>query len=151
MQTTRHEPAVIHPDGGLKMKVVGQDVRLLVTSHESRGDYYMFEVTSAPGTGIPPHMHEQEDEVLQVLDGEFEIFLDGKKYKVAKGDVLNLPRLVPHGFLNIGTKPGRTLFTVIPGANFERFFEELGMLPPEGQPDMVKVSEIFRRHHIDIL
>ena len=32
-----------------------------------------------------------------------------------------------------------------------KFFEELGSLPAEQEPDMGKVTEIFNRHDINIL
>jgi hypothetical protein len=43
------------------------------------------------------------------------------------------------------------MFTVVPGANFEKFFEELCALPADESPDMAKVTEIFNRYDIEIL
>ena len=54
------------------------------------------------------------------------------------------------GFQNVGATPGKTLWTVTPGANFEPFFDELGALPP-GPPDLAKVAAIFGRYNIDLL
>ena len=39
----------------------------------------------------------------------------------------------------------------MPGANFEKFFEELGALPAGKAPDMGRVTDIFKRHDIEIL
>ena len=86
-----------------------------------------------------------------VIVGAFEVFLDGKTHKVIQGDVVNFPRLVPHGFSNVCGRPGRTLFTVVPGANFEKFFEDLSALPSDQPADMAKGGEIFARYDIEIL
>ena len=64
--------------------------------------------------------------------------------------MVNLPRLIPHRFGNVGNKPARALFTVISGTNFERFFEELSTLPRDEPPDMAKVEEIAKRYGIEV-
>lgn len=104
-----------------------------------------------PGVGVPPHVHRHEDEIGLVIDGSYEIFLDGRTHRATRGAVIHLPRLVPHGFRNIGKKPGRIMFTIIPGANFEKFFEELSALPADPPPDMAKVAGIFARYGMTIL
>jgi hypothetical protein len=50
----------------------------------------------------------------------------------------------------VGATPGRTFWTIIPGANFEQFFKELGALPP-GAPDMGAVTAIFSKYDIQLL
>ena len=88
--------------------------------------------------------------MIAVLEGQFEIFIDGKIYQAPTGSLFHFPRFIPHGFTNTGSTTGRTLWTVIPGENFEMFFEELNALPP-GPPDMAAVSAIFAKYNIDIL
>ena len=110
----------------------------------------MFDATSAPGSGVPPHIHLREDEMLQVLDGEMEVFLAGKIYIAKAGSVSFFPRNVPHGFKNVTDRPVQTRFVVSPGSNFEAFFNELGALPCDQPPDMAKVTEIFNRYGIPL-
>jgi quercetin dioxygenase-like cupin family protein len=133
------------------MFVLGQEITLKLAKPATGGDYYLFEVLSPPGVGVPPHVHQHEDEIFQVIEGEFELFLDGKTYKATQGAVFNCPRFIPHGFTNIGKNPGRTQFTVIPGTNVEPFLEELSALPTDRPPDMAKVVAIFKRYDIEIL
>ena len=42
------------------------------------------------------------------------------------------------------------MWTVVPGGNFEEFFERLGALPPE-PPDLRVVAEIFAHYGMTIL
>jgi quercetin dioxygenase-like cupin family protein len=133
------------------MLVLSIEITLKLTTSETGGVFYVFEALTPPGVGVPPHVHRLEDEILQVIEGEFEIFLDGKTHIVTQGAVMNFPRFISHDFSNIGKRPGRALFTVIPGPNFENFFEELSTLPSDVPPDMAKVTEIFKRYDIEIL
>jgi quercetin dioxygenase-like cupin family protein len=151
MQNQKGKPTVVPSNDGRKMFVLGQEITLKLAKPETGGDYYVFEVLTPPGVGVPPHVHQHEDEILQVIEGEFGVFLDGKTHKATQGAVFNCPRFIPHGFSNIGKNPGRTLFTVIPGTNFEQFFEELSALPADRPPDMAKVAAIFKRYDIEIL
>ena len=127
--TTATKPAfVLAPNQGKRLNILGHTATVKVSSQDAAGHYY----------------------TIAVLEGEFENWLDGKTHPASPGSVFHFPRLIPHGFTNVGSTTGRTLWTVIPGGNFEAFFEELNMLP-SGPPDMAKVAAIFAKYHIDIL
>ncbi len=49
-----------------------------------------------PHTEAPVHVHEEEQIVI-VLDGEFEFSIDGDVRTMRKGDVALIPSWVPHG------------------------------------------------------
>lgn len=53
-------------------------------------------VRFAPHTQAPTHVHEEEQIVI-VLDGEFEFELDGDVRTMRKGDVAVVSAWVPHG------------------------------------------------------
>jgi quercetin dioxygenase-like cupin family protein len=151
MEHPKGIPMVVPANGGRKMFVLGNEVRLKISSSESGGDLYVFEALTPPGAVIPPHVHRHEDEFIHVIEGEYEIFLDGRTYVAGPGAVINFPRLIPHGFRNISKKQTRALFTVVPGKNFEKFFEQPCALPADEPPDMATVTEIFKRYGMDIL
>lgn len=142
--------AVIDTGDGERFHVLGHDIRATLTAAQTAGEYYTFECLTPPGVGIPPHVHSQEDEIIQVADGEFEITLDGKTQPAKAGALLHFPRRIPHGFANVGATTGKTLWTVIPGAGFEKFFGELAALP-KGPPDLAKVAAIFSKYGMEVL
>ncbi|MFL6480307.1 MAG: hypothetical protein ACJ70U_05710 [Nitrososphaera sp.] len=86
----------------------------------------MIEAIAAPGNGPPPHVHKNEDETLQVLDGGFEI-LPGKHLINGKPNALIF---VPHRTIHLSaaaeTIP-RMLLIYTP-AGIEGFFREAGKL-----------------------
>jgi quercetin dioxygenase-like cupin family protein len=139
------------PSTARKLLVLGHEITVKLACRETKGEYFVFEAVSPPGAGMPLHVHRHEDEFVRVLEGEFEYQLDQQIQKAIPGAMVIFPRDIPHAFRNIGAKPGRTFWTVMPGANFEKFFEELGSLPAGAEPDMGKVTEIFNRHDITIL
>lgn len=53
-------------------------------------------VSFAPNTEAPMHVHEEEQIVI-VLEGEFEFELDGDVRTMRAGDVAVIPSWVPHG------------------------------------------------------
>ena len=56
----------------------------------------MIVVAFAQGQEMKPHTSPM-DAVLQILDGEAVIHLDGKDYTVKTGELIFLPANVPHG------------------------------------------------------
>jgi quercetin dioxygenase-like cupin family protein len=61
----------------------------------------IFEQWIAPGVGAPTHDHPVE-EVLTVLEGEAEMWLDENHGVVTAGQSLMIPAGRKHGFRNIG-------------------------------------------------
>ena len=144
-------PRIIPAGGGRKMLVIGNEIEVKLSSEETGGALFVFENTTPAGDGVPPHIHSREDEVIHVIEGEYEIFLDGKMETAGAGALVNFPRNVVHGFRNIGNSPARALFIVTPGENFESFFNELSLLSSGGVPEMRKVAEIFDKYGLPIV
>jgi len=141
---------VIGAADGIRFHVLGHDIRTTLTARETAGEYYTFECVTPGGVGIPPHVHSQEDEIIQVTVGEFDVMLGGKTQRARAGALIHFPRRIPHAFQNVGAATGKTLWTVIPGAGFEKFFGELAALP-KGPPDLAKVAAIFGKYGMEVL
>jgi quercetin dioxygenase-like cupin family protein len=151
MSTQTKKAIVVLANEGKKMNILGHTATVKLGQAETNGEYYVFEVVTPPGHGIPPHVHQYEDEVIEVVEGEYEILLGENVYQAQPGDILHFPRFIPHGFRNVSAKAGKTLWTVMPGASFEQFFDELGALPANQPPDMGKVVAIFAKYGMEVL
>jgi quercetin dioxygenase-like cupin family protein len=67
------------------------------------------------------------------------------------GDTVCGPRGSRHTLLNIGSTPGRTLVTVVPGG-LDMFFQELSVAVPVGTPPNPSVVQpIFTRYGLELL
>lgn len=107
---------------------------------------FAFETNSEPGQFVPVHIHPHQDEFILVQEGELQVKLDGV-WSVAKaGDLVRMPRGVPHGYFNKSDKPARALFWVAPAGRLRALFETLH--------DMTDVDEVVRvsaEHDVDFL
>lgn len=132
---------------------LGQHVTLKLSANDTDGAFSVYEVTSEPGTGVPPHLHYREDEMFYVLEGTYEFHVGDETYLARPGAFVHVPKGVLHGFRNVGDAVARLYDCHTPGG-FERFFEDVGVEchdkaagPPKGPPpDMTKVMAIIERH-----
>jgi quercetin dioxygenase-like cupin family protein len=144
MDTLTTTRKVVSSKEGTKFNIMGHEVTVKLQSSDANNTY-VFELTSPPGSGIPPHVHEREDEIIYILEGEFEVMVGGEVFRATAGDWLNFRRNIPHGYSNTGTSSAKTLWFVNPGNGFENFFGELSQFPP-GPPDMVKLEALTKKY-----
>jgi quercetin dioxygenase-like cupin family protein len=141
--------AFVLPEGAVRgqvLNIFGQTITEKVVSEDSDGLYYVVRQTSAPGSGVPPHVHTIEDEIVFINAGEYEVFLEGKVTKAGAGSLLNFPRGIYHGYRAIG-EGGDMTWVVNPGASFQAFFRELASFPP-GPPDLKRLDALHAKHGI---
>ena len=112
----------------------------------SCGSSFAFETNSAPGQFVPVHIHPTQDEFILVQEGELDLKLDGSWLKAKAGDLVRMPRGVPHGYFNKSDQPTRALFWVSPAGKLEALFERLHEMSDVGE--VVRVSA---EHDVEFL
>ena len=65
---------------------------------------------------MPPHIHPTQDEFIYMLDGKFDLLLDGQSANATAGDLIRLPRGIPHGLFNHSQANITCLFWVVADA-----------------------------------
>jgi uncharacterized cupin superfamily protein len=101
-----------------------------LTNADTAGALSMFELNVMPKTGPVRHLHHREDEWCYVLTGEF-IFEVGKdRYELPVSCSIWMPRDIAHVWANTSNAKGKLIVACQPGG-FEKFFDELGKLPPQ--------------------
>jgi len=98
------------------------ELTILVPGSASDGAFAIYEDIVQPGVGPPRHVHRSQDEVFFVLDGKFDIEIDGQLSRAASGDVAYVPRGAVHAFKNVGSEPGRLRYTFTPAGDTEAMF-----------------------------
>ena len=68
---------------------------VVVCAEQSAGAYALLDIRAAGDLALDPHVVRQEDLLLYVLTGDLVVVLDGRRYALAAGDFLALPRRVP--------------------------------------------------------
>ncbi|MBQ0821557.1 cupin domain-containing protein [Microvirga terrae] len=107
---------------------------------------FAFETNSEPGQYVPVHIHPGQDEFILMLEGELDLKLDGVWSKARAGDLVRMPRGVPHGYFNKSDAPARALFWVSPAGRLEALFDAL-----HDQTDIPRVLELSAAHEVDFL
>ena len=143
------KPKIVRNDEGKTINVIGDLQTFKLTGKDTNGLFTLIEEENEPGTGIPPHVHENEDEVFKVVEGEMELTVGEKTTILKAGDLAFGPRGIPHSWKIIGDSKAKVILSVFP-AGIEDMFEELGKLPP-GPPDFPKVAEICGRYGVKFI
>lgn len=114
----------------------GVETRMWVSARTGAAQLCIFEHWLAPDAGAPTHRHPFE-EVLTVLAGRAEMWIDDDRAALASGQSLVVPAGRRHGFRNVGTA---TLHVqaVLASAIFEAAFDGadapvLRWLPPRSE------------------
>lgn len=76
--------------------------------------------------GPPLHIHHNEDELLQIIEGTVRIVCGDTDLTVGPGAFAYLPRDVPHAFWVQSDEPARMLAIFIPGG-VEQMFADSGV------------------------
>ncbi len=121
---------------------------ITVDRQDSGGILGMFESTVPAGGGPPVHIHHNEDEVIHVLQGEYQFWLDGGISRAGPGTSVFLPRGVPHTFRIVSKTPGRNLAVLTPGG-FETFFADAVAHDLRLPPDPAALETLSERYGIE--
>lgn len=140
-------PIFVDEAGGKTWNIFGLQIVGKIFSEDTNGAYSVIVSTTPPEGGAPPHVHEIEDELFYVLEGEFSFTCGDETFLAKKGAVVVLPKGKPHSFKNTGGTTGRMMNTITPGG-FEQFFEEVDQLPKDGPPDPVTLSSLAMKYKL---
>ena len=140
---------------------VGGDLVSFKASREDGLGSLFLELVSPPGGGPPPHTDPSE-ELLYVLEGEFEfVCLAGAEtvtYRATAGDSVVIPKRAAHTYRNVGASNGRLLVFFRDNEHMQPFFEELGDPVSDlagwtssGPPSIERARAACERHGIEMV
>ena len=147
-QNSMPGPIQLPQDAGTKTNVLGIPMVIRLHGRDTGGVVSVVESHDVTGGGPPPHIHQREDELFQVIEGEYELTVGGKTFVAGPGTTIFAPRGIPHGYRYLGQTSGRLMCVITP-SGFEGFFEAIGALTPEEQQDIPRVIEIGRKYGLE--
>jgi quercetin 2,3-dioxygenase len=116
-----------------------------VSAKDTGTELSIFEYNGKEKGGPPLHLHYHQDEVFYVAEGDYIFQCDEEKYKLGKGDMIFLPREIPHTFAQL-TDSGRLLYFFQPAGKMEEFFRASSNA--SSQNDGV---DLFEKHDMKIV
>lgn len=111
-------------------------------------DSFSWHATFPPGTFVPPHIHPTQDEFIYMLEGRLDLVLDGQESVASAGDLIRLPRNVPHGLFNKSEAPVKCLFWVAPTGRLYDLFWAIHSMPQQNPAEVVALSA---KYEVDFL
>jgi mannose-6-phosphate isomerase-like protein (cupin superfamily) len=143
-------PAAIGADEGELVFVARDPVRIKISPDGGSGRFAMITQDVSPGTSIPVHCHDAEDEVIFIQAGAGEATLGDKTVPLSAGSTLFVPQGTWHGGRNTGESVLKWIAIYSP-SGFEGYFREIGRRAPADPPRRRSAEEMAaldRRFHI---
>jgi mannose-6-phosphate isomerase-like protein (cupin superfamily) len=128
-------------DDGERLRFGDVEVVIKASADTTGGAFTIFEENEPVDT--PVHVHEHEDELFYVLEGEHVFQVGDQEFRAGPGELVFAPRGVPHAQRRVVPRTGRILVLTSP-AGFEGFFRELaeadrtGVLGPDSRASASK-------------
>ncbi len=72
------------------------------------------EATFLPGKAHDFHRHPNQEEVIYVLDGEIEQWVEHERRLLHPGDAVVIPAAVVHASFNVGEEPAKIIAVLSP-------------------------------------
>ena len=140
---TSQLPALSESSDGVTFTMLGASIRLIARATDTDGRFTVFEQTTPSGWGPPRHVHANEDEIVYVLDGTYDVSLGDERRTLSAGGCAILPRGIPHGFRNAGETPARLVCVVTPGGLEGYFLEIARCSPPPSPAQLVGMARTY--------
>lgn len=130
-QTVEPTPQIIAADDGIKGVGENGFIASIKVGSVSSGASQLYLGTGIvpPGTGTGRHLHEVDEEILYVLDGEVSLVLNDETHTLRTGDTAFIPPGTWMELTNRSDKPARML-GVLGRGEVERCFRAI--YPAEG-------------------
>ena len=117
-----------------------------------------------PGGGVPPHIHPNQTEVFEVVEGEMTFTAGRRRVRAPAGETVTVPPGTRHAYANRGKETAYMRCTATPAHDLEAFLTTTAELGREGHimrlgplrgprtlRGLPKVAALLRRHRENTL
>jgi quercetin dioxygenase-like cupin family protein len=133
---------------GEKTILNGRNINdIKVSGKDTGSELTIFEYNGNEKGGPPLHIHHSQDEIFYISQGSYLFQCAEEKYSLQKGDMIFLPRGVPHAFAQL-SDTGRLLYFFQPSGKMEDYFRAIGRI--EGIPTQEIGAKLFQDHDMQI-
>lgn len=141
-------PLVVKPQNyAPTLSVVGTNVTVLASSHDTKGQEFTFQ-SGEKGMGPPLHSHNW-DEAFFVLKGSIEFTCDGMKEMCTPGTLVFVPSGTIHAF-KYGPDGGEMLEVTGAGSVATQMFTAVDNEIPPGSPDVEKIVGVLSKNGVTV-
>lgn len=150
---------MLKPGDVLDLGPIGARFFVKRTAEDTDGGSLEMEWELAPHTGgTPVHTHPHATESYEVLEGDFDVYVDGTWRTLRVGDKVSVPPGVPHTFRNASDGRVRVYNTHAPAMRFGDYFGAVNRVANNGRiatdrmtpKAMLYLAMVMARHEDEI-
>ena len=112
---------IAKPEQALPIKPFGLYMKVLLTTEATGGAISVLMAWHKPGEAPPDHVHFNQEEMFFILEGTYELTVDGQTTTAGPGTIVFIPRNVVHRFKNVGDTTACMLDWTLPGGQDHYF------------------------------
>jgi mannose-6-phosphate isomerase-like protein (cupin superfamily) len=131
-------------DGGERVHFSGADFVIRASAETTGGAFSITEEIEPLDTLL--HVHEREDELFYVIEGEHIFQVGDDELAVGPGGLAFAPRGIPHAQKRKVPRTGRT--TMVSPAGFEGFFRKLSAAEADGSIGPEVYARVLEKYGI---
>ena len=122
------------PGDVLEVPALGVRVEFRRTSEETGGELLEFDVVGRPrGLIAQEHVHPQQSERHEVIEGRMRIRVDGRMRVLEPGDVIETPAGTAHRHTGAGDDAARVRLQLRPARRTEAWLERIAAMDRDGE------------------
>jgi len=137
------QATIVKLEQAQRLAPFGLDMKVLLTTEATGGALSVLMAWHKPGEGPPDHVHFNQEEIFFILEGTYELTVDGHTTTAGAGTIVFIPRNVVHRFKNVGDTAACMLDWSLPGGQ-DHYFKAISELAGAGFTGE-KVMAISRR------
>jgi len=138
-------PFAIPAGGGERLSFSGAEFVIRASAAMTGGAFAIVEEIAPLDT--PLHVHEHEDELFYVLEGDHVFTVGDEELAVGPGGLAFAPRGIPHAQRRVVPRVGRQLVLISPGG-WEGFLRELDAAERDGTIGPEAYARVSARYGI---
>jgi len=135
-------------DNSRVLRAFGQEAHVLISSEQTGDAFCVLRFFAPPGNVTPAHVHHATDETFLIESGEWEINRGGEVLRGRRGDVIHLPKGIPHAPRVMGNNEATLVVVVVPGG-FDRFFAACAAEFKKGEPELPLLFRLAAEYGIE--
>jgi len=121
---------------------MGSRASILLDGKSTDGRMSVVELTEFKGLEAPAHIHGNEDELIEVREGQLTFYSNGEEQELFAGDTVHLPKGNAHYF-KVHTDSARIRVVSTP-AGFETLIRNVGK-PVSSETDMPSMETVHQQ------